>query len=142
MNYHKNPPVLTIKEEDAEFVVDKIQDRGENIVIATEAQREKIMEKLVELHDILHRMQQSKIHHPTMQHKEKQQQAPVQKEQEETMQTIVKSSDRFKVTHDLFEVDINTAQQKIKDIEHLELVLTHIPTKELYGLQVCVMQKV
>jgi hypothetical protein len=29
----------------------------------------------------------------------------------------------------------------VKDIEHLDLVLTHIPTKALYALQVSVMQE-
>jgi hypothetical protein len=98
MKYHKNPPVLTITEDDAEFVADKVQDRGENAVLAAEVQREEIMEKLVEVHDILQRLQISTVHHPTMQQKEKAQEAPVQKEQEETIQTIVKGSDRFKVT--------------------------------------------
>jgi hypothetical protein len=56
------------------------------------------MEKLVEVHDILQRLQISTMHHPTMQQKEKAQEAPVQKEQEETVHTVVKGSDRFKVT--------------------------------------------
>jgi hypothetical protein len=37
MKYHKNPPVLTIIEDDVEFVVDKVHDRGENELLATEA---------------------------------------------------------------------------------------------------------
>jgi hypothetical protein len=35
----------------------------------------------------------------------------------------------------MLEVDENTMQKQVKDIEHLELVLAHIPTKALYGLQ-------
>jgi hypothetical protein len=47
------------------------------------------MEKLVEVHDIVQRLQLNTMHHPTMQQKEKVQEAPMQKEQEETVQTIV-----------------------------------------------------
>jgi hypothetical protein len=42
----------------------------------------------------------------------------------------------------MLNVDENIAQKQVKDIEHLNLVLEHIPTKELYGLQVSVMQEV
>ena len=56
MKYHKNSPVLTITKDDAEFIIDKFQDRGENAVLAIEVQREEIMENLVEVHDILHRL--------------------------------------------------------------------------------------
>jgi hypothetical protein len=101
MNYHKNPPILTITEDDVEFIVDKFQYRGEDVVHATDAQREEIMEKLVELHDILHRLHISKMNHPTMHKKEKAQKSPVKKEKEETVKTIVMSSDRFKVTQEM-----------------------------------------
>jgi hypothetical protein len=77
MKYHKNPPVLTITEDDAKFIAEKVQDRGENAVLAAEEQREEIMEKLVELHDILQRLQVSTVHHPTTQQKEQAQEAPV-----------------------------------------------------------------
>jgi hypothetical protein len=43
---------------------------------------------------------------------------------------------------EMLEVDENTMQKQVKDIEHLELVLAHIPTKALYGLQASVMQEV
>jgi hypothetical protein len=71
MKYHKNPPTITITEDDAEFVADKVQDRGEDAVCATEAQREEIMEKLVEVHDILQRLQLNTTHHPTNNRKKK-----------------------------------------------------------------------
>jgi NACalpha-BTF3-like transcription factor len=71
MKYHKNPPTITITEDDVELVADKVQDRGEDVVRATEAQREEIMEKLVEVHDILQRLQLNTTHHPTTQQTEK-----------------------------------------------------------------------
>jgi hypothetical protein len=40
---------------------------------------EEIMEKMVEVHDIIQRLQQSTIHHITMQQKEKEQKSLVQK---------------------------------------------------------------
>jgi hypothetical protein len=55
------------------------------------------------------------------------------------VKTIVVSNDRFKVTQEMLEVDENTMQRLVKDLEHLELVLVNIPMKALYGLQVSVM---
>jgi hypothetical protein len=66
----------------------------------------------------------------------------VQKEQEETMKTVVVSSDRFTVTQDMLEMDEHTTQRPVKDVEHMELVMEKIPTKSLYGLQASVMQEV
>jgi hypothetical protein len=51
------------------------------------------------------------------------------------MQTVVMSSHRFKVTQEMLAVDENKMKIQVKDVEHLELVLEKIPTKELYGLQ-------
>jgi recombinational DNA repair ATPase RecF len=67
MKYHKNPPTITITKDDVELVAEKLQDRGEDVVRATKAQREEIMEKLVEVHDILQRLQLNTMHHPTTQ---------------------------------------------------------------------------
>jgi hypothetical protein len=67
MKYHKNRPTITIIEDDAELVVDKVQDRGEDVVRATETQREEIMENLVEVHNILQIVQLNTTHHPTSQ---------------------------------------------------------------------------
>jgi hypothetical protein len=142
MKYHKNPSSITIIEDYGEFVAYKVQDRGEDVVCATKAQKEEIMETLVEVHDILQRLQLNTTHHPTTQQKEKVKEAPTQKEQEETVKTIVKRSDRFKVTQEMLALDENIVQKLVKDIEQLELVLKNIPTKELYGSQVSMMQKV
>jgi hypothetical protein len=42
----------------------------------------------------------------------------------------------------MLEVDENTTQRPVKDVEHLELVPANIPMKALYGLQESVMQEV
>jgi hypothetical protein len=46
MKYHKNPPILTITKDDADFIAEKVQDRGENALLATESQREDVMENI------------------------------------------------------------------------------------------------
>jgi hypothetical protein len=58
------------------------------------------------------------------------------------MNIVVVSSNRFKVTQKLLEVDDHTTQRLVKDVEHLELVLVNVPMKKLYGLKVSVMQEV
>jgi hypothetical protein len=110
MKYHKKPPVITITEDDVELVADKVQDRGEDVVCTTEVQREEIMAKLVEVHDTLQRLQIPTVQQFTMQQTEKTQQAPVQKEQEETIQIVVKGSDTFKVTQQMLRIDEETTQ--------------------------------
>jgi hypothetical protein len=37
MKYHKKHPIITITEDDAELVEDKVQDRGDDVVRTTEA---------------------------------------------------------------------------------------------------------
>jgi hypothetical protein len=66
----------------------------------------------------------------------------MQKEKEETMKMVVASIDRFKVTIEMLEVDENTMQRPVREVEHLEFVLEKIPMKALYGLQASVMQEV
>jgi hypothetical protein len=56
MKYHKNPPIITVTEDDVELVADKVQDKGEDLVRTIESQREEIMAKLVEVHDTLQRL--------------------------------------------------------------------------------------
>jgi hypothetical protein len=51
----------------------------------------------------------------------------MQKEQEETIHTIVMRSDRFKVTPKILYWDGNTTKEIVWDVEHLELVLVNIP---------------
>jgi hypothetical protein len=58
------------------------------------------------------------------------------------MEIFVMSSDSLKVTQGMWEIDENTTQKLVKDIEHLELFLENIPTKALYGLQASMMQDV
>jgi hypothetical protein len=53
----------------------------------------------------------------------------VKREQGEIVQKIVISSDKFKVTTEMLEVDENKVKKVVKDMEHLELVLDNIPTK-------------
>jgi hypothetical protein len=40
MKNHKNPPTITIIEDDVDLVANEVQDRGDDVVYATEEQRE------------------------------------------------------------------------------------------------------
>jgi len=51
------------------------------------------------------------------------------------VKTGVVSSERFIVTKDMLDIDEQTAQRPVKDLEHMELVMEKIPTKSLYELQ-------
>jgi hypothetical protein len=47
------------------------------------------------------------------------------------MKKVVVSSDRFKVTPEMLDMDEHIVQILVKEVEHMELVLEKIPTKEL-----------
>jgi hypothetical protein len=53
MKYTTEDPFITLIEDDAEFIVEKVQDRGEEVVHIAVAQRKEIMEKLIEVHETL-----------------------------------------------------------------------------------------
>jgi tRNA A37 N6-isopentenylltransferase MiaA len=111
MKYTKKGPVITLTEDDVEFMVDKVQDRGEDVVHITEAQREEIMAKLIEFHDTLQQLQIHTVQQATTQQPEKTQQPPAQKEKEDTVQIVVQGSDTFMVTQQMVRVDQETTQK-------------------------------
>jgi hypothetical protein len=60
-------PVITLTEDDVELVMDKVQDRGEEVVCIAEAQREEIMAKLIEVHETLQQLWSQAVPQATMQ---------------------------------------------------------------------------
>jgi hypothetical protein len=78
-------------------------------------------------------MKLNTMHNETSQQKDKEKEASTQKDQEETINIIIVSSDRFRVTQEMLEVDENTTQRLVKDMEHMELVLEKIPMKSFVG---------
>jgi hypothetical protein len=65
--YTMEDPVITLTEDDVEFITDKVQDRGEEVVHVAEAQREEIMAKLIEVHETLQQLQSQAVPQATMQ---------------------------------------------------------------------------
>lgn len=53
MKYTKEGPIITLTKDYVEFMADKVQDWGEDVVCTAEAHREEIMAKLIEFHEIL-----------------------------------------------------------------------------------------
>jgi hypothetical protein len=139
---HHKDPVITLTEDDAELVTDKVQDRGEEVVCIAEAQREEIMAKLIEVHETLQQVRSQAVPQATMQQQEKTQRPPAQKEGEETIQIVVQGRETFTVTHQMIRMDQETAQKPMGDMEQFEVVMAQIPTKALYRLQASVMQEV
>jgi hypothetical protein len=66
IKYTKKYPTITLTKDDAKFVADKIQDRGEEVVRIVEAQKEDIMDKLTEVHETLQQLQTQEVPHATM----------------------------------------------------------------------------
>jgi hypothetical protein len=52
----KEDPFITLTEDDVEFMVEKAQDRGEEVVYVVEAHREDVISKLIESHETLQKL--------------------------------------------------------------------------------------
>jgi nucleoside-triphosphatase THEP1 len=57
MKEQNNPIELTIIEDDTELVVDKVQDRGEELLYVTESQREELMNTIMEVKNVMEILQ-------------------------------------------------------------------------------------
>ena len=57
--YTMKEPVITLIEDDAEFVADK----GEEVVCIAEAQREDIVEKIIEFHETIQQLRRCTTRH-------------------------------------------------------------------------------
>jgi hypothetical protein len=55
-NYVTEDPVITLTEDDVELVTNKVQYRGEEVVLITHSQREEIMAKHIEVHEYLQQL--------------------------------------------------------------------------------------
>jgi hypothetical protein len=58
------------------------------------------------------------------------------------VQTKIMGSDTFQINQGMLQVDKDTTHKPLKDIEQLDLVLSKIPTKALYKLQISVTHEV
>jgi hypothetical protein len=61
---------------------------------------------------------------------------------QETVQIIASGSENYPSTQDMLQMDEETTQKQLKDIDHLDLALPKVPTKALYKLQVSVTQDI
>jgi nucleoside-triphosphatase THEP1 len=50
-------PIITLIENDVEFIMDKVQDMGEEVVHITEEKREEIMANIIEVHETIQQLQ-------------------------------------------------------------------------------------
>jgi hypothetical protein len=141
MKVHKEVPQLTLTEDDAELVVEKVQDHTTEAWYDVEKKREEIVKKLTEVKDALEQLQLT-----TVQQKEQVQQQQTSQErtvpEQETVQIIAMGNENFCITQGMLQVDEDTMQKPLKDIDHLDLALPKVPTKALYKLQISVTQEI
>jgi gas vesicle protein len=74
--YETEDPDITLTWDDAELVMDKVQDRSEEVVRTAEAQREQIMAKLLEVHENIQHLRSQVESQATAQQQEKTQRPP------------------------------------------------------------------
>jgi hypothetical protein len=100
------------------------------------------MKKLMEVKEVLESIQNNLTQQKgTKQQKVSAQQEPIY-EEKETVKTIIVGSTTFQIIQNMLQVDEDTMQKPLKDVEQLDLALSKIPTKALYKLQMSVAQEV
>jgi hypothetical protein len=108
MRVHKETPQLTITEDDAELVADKVQDRGEEALYVVESQREELMKNLMEVKEVLEILQINVA----------QQKGTVQQEktheEKETVQTTTMGSETFQINQGMLQIDKDTMHKTLK----------------------------
>jgi hypothetical protein len=55
-NYEIEDPDITLTWHDADLVMEKVQDKSEEVVRVTEAHREEIMAKILQVHENIHQL--------------------------------------------------------------------------------------
>jgi hypothetical protein len=100
------------------------------------------MAKLLEVHENIQQLWSWEESQATAQPQEKTQRPPAQKEGEETMQFVIQGRETFMITRQMIRFDQEMMQKPLEEVEQVEMVMAHIPTKALYGLHASVMQEV
>jgi nucleoside-triphosphatase THEP1 len=55
--YETKDLVITLTEDDVDLVVEKFQDRGEEVVLIVESQHKEIITKIIQVHENLQQLQ-------------------------------------------------------------------------------------
>jgi len=96
---------------------------------------------LIEVKDTLEQLQLT-----TIQQKEQAQQQKNYKErtfpEQETIQIIAMGSEHLCITQGMLQVNEDTTQKPLKDIDQLDLALPKVPTKALCKLQISVAHEI
>jgi hypothetical protein len=87
-------------------------------------------------------MKRSQINMPPQKKKQETQRPPAQKEGEENVQFLVLGRETFMIMHQMIRFDQEMRQNLMEEVEQVDMVMEHIPTKALYGLHANVMQEV
>jgi hypothetical protein len=58
----------------------------------------------------------------------------MQRKGDETMKFVVQGSETFTITCKMIIFDQEMAQKPLEEVEQVDLVMAHIPTKALYGI--------
>jgi hypothetical protein len=90
------------------------------------------MKKLMEVKEVLENLQINVAQQKGTKEKEK------IHEEKDTLQTSTIVRNNFQINQGIIQVDKDTTQKPLKDIEQLDLVLSKIPTKALYKLQIII----
>jgi hypothetical protein len=141
---HKTPPEYTITEDDADLVAQMVQDRTTKDFDEAQHQRDRIQDELEDMRQLLEQIRETQRADrgiesvPTT----SQTGAKAGSSEQDRIQTTTQASSTFHVTPNMLRMDEIVGQTPLKDLAQIQLVMTQIPTKALYKLQVSVAQEV
>jgi hypothetical protein len=92
---------ITLTWDDADLIVNKVQDRSEQAVKTTEEHREQIMAKMIEFHVHIQQLRDHTESQATMQQQKAVPRPPAQKHDEDTIQFFTQGSDTFTITPEM-----------------------------------------
>jgi hypothetical protein len=141
---HKTPPEYTITEDDADLVAQMVQDRTTKDFDEAQHQRDRIQDELEDMRQLLEQIRETQRVDrgiesvPTT----SQTGAKAGSSEQDRIQTTTQPSSTFHVTPNMLRMDEIVGQTPLKYLAQIQLVMTQIPTKALYKLQVSVAQEV
>jgi hypothetical protein len=141
---HRTPPEYTITEDDADMVAQMVQDRIVEEFDNAQHQRDRIEEDLAYMRHLLQQHREAQAIRSSIGTVPSTSQIgdEVGSSEQDRIQTTSQLSSTFHVTPNMLHMDEIMGQTPLRDLSQIQLVLTWIPTKALYKLQVNIAQEV
>jgi hypothetical protein len=131
-------------EDDADLVAQMVQDRTPKDFDEAQRQMDRMQDELADMRQLLKQIRETQRVDRGIESipVASQTRAKAGSSEQDRIQTTAQSSSTFHVTPSMLRKDEFVGQTPLKDLAQIQLVMTRIPTKALYKLQVRVAREV